>query len=78
MLRVEPGQRGRLVGIIANLAERISEARLNGWLGEVEGLQISRNAAAIKLAALDRQHRDRAAVTHLGLPELRKPIGEAP
>lgn len=64
MLRVDPGQRRRLVEITANLTERINEARLNGWLGEVEGLQISRNAAATKLAALDRQHRDRAPLAH--------------
>jgi hypothetical protein len=37
MLRVDPHQRPRLVEIIRNLAERITEARMNGWLGEVQG-----------------------------------------
>jgi integrase len=55
MLRVDPTQRRRLAEIITNLGERISEARLNGWLGEVEGLRVSLRAAQDKLAALDRQ-----------------------
>jgi integrase len=54
MLRSDPKQRGRLVEIIRNLEDRITEARLNGWLGEVQGLQTSRNAAAKKLVGLDR------------------------
>lgn len=37
MLRLDPHQRPRLVEIIRNLAERITEARMNGWLGEVQG-----------------------------------------
>ncbi|MCQ4129043.1 site-specific integrase [Rhodococcus erythropolis] len=56
MLRVDPQARPRLVAIIANLKERIQEARSSGWLGEVEGLQTSLNAAANKLATLDRSH----------------------
>ena len=54
MLRSDPKQRARLVEIIRNLEDRITEARLNGWLGEVRGLQTSRNAAANKLVGLDR------------------------
>lgn len=46
--------RSRLVEIIRNLDDRITEARLNGWLGEVQGLQTSRDAAAKKLVALGR------------------------
>jgi hypothetical protein len=37
MLRVSPQQRPRLTDIIRNLHERITEARMNGWLGEVQG-----------------------------------------
>ena len=54
MLRMDPRQRGRLVEIIRTLEDRITEARLNGWLGEVQGLQTSRDAAAKKLVTLDR------------------------
>lgn len=70
MLRVDPQARPRLVAIIANLRERIQEARLNGWLGEVEGLQTSLNAAAAKLAALDRTAFPNSGTADLGIPIL--------
>jgi len=54
MLRISPRQRPRLTEIIHNLHERITEARMNGWLGEVQGLQVSLEAAKRKLASLDR------------------------
>ncbi len=57
VLRVDPQQRHRLLAIAANLSDRIVEARDNGWLGEVQGLQISLKAAQDKLAALDRGSR---------------------
>lgn len=56
MLRVDPKQRNRLVEIFRSLDERITEARMNDWLGEVQGLQTSLDAAAKKLVALDRTH----------------------
>ncbi|MGB3441102.1 MAG: hypothetical protein WBA97_20325 [Actinophytocola sp.] len=48
MLRVSPAQRGRLVEIAHNLTDRIAEAHANGWLGEVQGLQVSLDAARKK------------------------------
>lgn len=72
MLRLDPKQRERLVEIVRNLEDRITEARLNGWLGEVQGLQTSRDAAAKKLVALDRAitQADQIATdpTNLGIP----------
>ena len=73
MLRIDPKQRLRIVEIIANLSERIREAELNGWLGEVAGLKTSRDAAAKKLTSLDRsnaigQPSASGRVTDLGLP----------
>jgi hypothetical protein len=71
MLRMDPRQRTRLAEIIRNLDERIKEARMNGWLGEVQGLQTSRDAAAKKLVALDRTilaSREGAGATNLGIP----------
>ncbi|MGW1328299.1 hypothetical protein ACWD64_37940 [Streptomyces antibioticus] len=35
-----------------NLRDRIRKARANGWLGEVEGLQVSFDAAMAKLKSL--------------------------
>jgi hypothetical protein len=66
MLRVEPAARRRLEQIAANLAERIEEAKANGWLGEVDGLQTSLHAAHAKLTALDRA--TRRTTVPLGLP----------
>jgi hypothetical protein len=47
---------------IANLNDRIQEARLSGWLGEVEGLRTSRDAAARKLVTLDRMQQRQPAL----------------
>jgi hypothetical protein len=72
MLRPDPAARGRLTEIIRNLADRIAEARINGWLGEVEGLKVSLTAARAKLAALDRTARSTAPGTaDLGMPAYR-------
>jgi len=71
MLRIDPTQRPRLVEIIRNLNDRIQEARINGWLGEVQGLQSSLDAAATKLVSLDRI-RDRGSngPTSIGMPRI--------
>lgn len=71
MLRVSPRQRGRLVEIIRNLSERIDEARMNGWLGEVQGLQVSLSKAKEKLVGLDRTRSTDGSV-HLGMPTITK------
>jgi len=82
MLRVDPKQRGRIIEIVNNLGERIQEARMNGWLGEVQGLQTSRDAAARKLVALDRtiaQANQAPGSTNLGIPTItRAPRVTAP
>lgn len=70
MLRVDPRQRHRLAEIVRNLTERIAQARLNGWLGEVEGLTVSLDAAAVKLANLDKLRTGKHAVTGLGVPAM--------
>jgi site-specific recombinase XerD len=68
-LRLDPTARPRLVAIVANLKDRITEARLNGWLGEVQGLQVSLNAATTKLATLDRlRDRPNPSPVALGIP----------
>ena len=78
MLRVDPKQRERIVEIIANLTERIKEAELNGWLGEVAGLKTSREAAIKKLTSLDRAAataaQSPAGKAELGIPMPRHPL----
>ncbi|WP_327047113.1 site-specific integrase [Microbispora sp. NBC_01189] len=74
VLQVDPRQRPRLTEIIHNLRDRITEARTNGWLGEVEGLQISLEAAKAKLAGLNRIPTDgRARLVALGMPTFTDP-----
>jgi len=55
MLWPDPAQRARLQEISENLAARIEEARREGWLGEVEGLEVSLAGAKDKLAQIDRR-----------------------
>lgn len=68
MLRVDPAQRHRLTGIIRSLDERIKEAKVNGWHGDVEGLTVSLNAAENKLVSLNRAARNHPGPTPLGIP----------
>jgi hypothetical protein len=50
MLWPDPAQRDRLAEIRDNLTARIAEAEREGWLGEIEGLQVSLTGAKDKLA----------------------------
>ncbi len=70
MLRIDPRQQRRLAEIAHNLTERIAEAKLNGWHGEVAGLQVSLRAAQAKLASLAKQQSALGGrgSTNLGLP----------
>ncbi|WP_329538668.1 hypothetical protein [Streptomyces sp. NBC_01358] len=36
--RIDPGQQKRLIEITHSLTDRVNEAKLNGWLGEAEGV----------------------------------------
>jgi len=71
LLRPDPAQRQRLLDVRDNLLARIEEARREGWLGEVEGLQISLTGARAKLAQLDQIANPRAPVG-LGIPTRRR------
>lgn len=66
LLRPSPAQRPRLEEIRDNLQSRIAEAIREGWLGEVEGLQVSLAGAQDKLVQIDATLR-RQATTHLGM-----------
>jgi hypothetical protein len=67
----DPAQRQRIAEIRDNLIARIAEAEREGWLGEVEGLQISLAGANDKLAQIDR--RSTATAVNLGLPNTQHP-----
>jgi hypothetical protein len=66
------------VAIIHNLHDRIKEAQLNEWLGEIEGLQTSLDAAAGKLASLDRMRNRPTNQVTLGIPVVRAGDRSAP
>lgn len=74
VLRVDPRQQHRLVEIIQNLRDRIAEARAYGWLGEVEGLEVSLNHAVSKLASAKKAAPDgRPGLVNLGMPVITDP-----
>jgi len=66
MLMPDPAQHGRLIEIRDNLTARIAEAEHEGWLGEIDGLQVSLAGAEHKLAQLS-QH-SRGNLVELGMP----------
>jgi len=68
LLRPDPAQRGRLEEIRDNLEARIIEAKREGWLGEVEGLQVSYTGVKDKLTQVDATIRRKSATTELGIP----------
>jgi hypothetical protein len=68
MLWPDPAQRPRIAEIRDNLTARIAEAEREGWLGEIEGLNISLAGADGKLAQIDR--RTRSQPVDLGIPAI--------
>jgi integrase len=67
MLWPDPEQRPRLVDIRDNLTARIAEAEREGWLGEIEGLQVSLAGAEEKLTQMEHRRHLPVAV-HFGAP----------
>jgi hypothetical protein len=65
LLRPDPAQLPRLIEIRDNLLARIDEAREQGWLGEVDGLNVSLSAANNKIAQLQESTR---RTIDLGMP----------
>lgn len=68
LLRPDPAQRARLEEIRDNLEARIIEAKREGWLGEVEGLQVSYSGVKDKLAQIDATIRRKSTAAELGMP----------
>lgn len=68
LLRPDPAQHTRLEEIRDNLEARIIEAKREGWLGEVEGLQVSYSGVRDKLAQIEDTIRRKASATELGMP----------
>ena len=75
-LRPDPAQEPRLTEIGDNLEARIAEARREGWLGEIAGLEATLEAAKQKLQAMQ-QIAARHGVTNLGMPAFRDTVGRS-
>ncbi len=75
-LRPDPAQEPRLLEIRDNLQARITEARREGWLGEIAGLEATLQAAGQKLQTMH-QIASRHGVTRLGMPSFRDAVGQA-
>lgn len=65
---MDPDERGRLVEIRDNLNDRIAEAEREGWLGDVEGLPVSRDAAKEKVDQLDARQKKKESPVFMGIP----------
>jgi hypothetical protein len=76
MLWPDPDQRDRLIEIRDNLVARIAEAQNEGWLGEVEGLQISLAGTRQKLSQLD-ERGARHSTVQLGIPNSTRIVRQA-
>jgi hypothetical protein len=70
LLWPDPAQRTRLLEIRDNLNARIAEAQREGWLGEVEGLQVSLAGTENKLAQIERRRVATETKTDLGIPAI--------
>ncbi|MFF1840010.1 hypothetical protein ACFVXE_38605 [Streptomyces sp. NPDC058231] len=77
MLRPDPAERPRLVDIRGNLTDRIAEARREGSLGEVEGLETSHAGAEDKLSQMDAVTARAAKAVDLGMPTFHQIAGRA-
>jgi hypothetical protein len=62
----------RLESIHANLADRLDEAKEQGWLGEVAAIETTMSAAAQKLEAM---RAARSTSVQLGMPDIRSSAG---
>jgi len=78
LLRVDPRQRDRIIGIRDNLLARIAEAEREGWHGEVDGLKVSLAGARAKLAQIDQITASSNTSVHLGIPNIAATAGRGP
>jgi hypothetical protein len=74
MLRVDPKMVDRLDEIHADLLARRGHAQTQGWLGEIEGIDLTLHFLAEKRAETVRHARYSGdSVTPLGMPTIRAP-----
>jgi hypothetical protein len=77
VLVMSASDRSRLVEIRDNLRKRISEADIEGWLGEVGGLSVSLDAADQKISQLEERDARKTSPVFMGVPTFREITGRA-
>ncbi|MEI7029359.1 site-specific integrase [Streptomyces pratensis] len=75
VLVMSASDRPRLVEIRDNLRKRIAEAESEGWLGEVEGLSVSLDAADQKISQLDERDSRKTSPVFIGVPVFERITG---
>ncbi|MCK8476470.1 tyrosine-type recombinase/integrase [Microbacterium aurugineum] len=75
LLRPDPAALERFIEIRDNISERIEEAREKGWLGEVEGLEVTLFAAEDKIRRMTQLAAEPSGPTQLGMPSVRPNAG---
>src|SRR6266536_6448720 len=73
MLRVDPKMLGRLEEIETDLLARRARAEAEGWLGELEGIDLTLRFLADKRADTRRLAKSAALTTPLGMPAIGAP-----
>lgn len=77
VLVMSASDRPRLVEIRDNLRKRITEAESEGWLGEVEGLSVSLDAADQKISQLDERDSRKTSPVFIGVPVFEQITGRS-
>ncbi|RLU76976.1 hypothetical protein CTZ27_38440 [Streptomyces griseocarneus] len=75
VLIVDFSELSRLIEIRDNLTDRIAEAEREGWIGDVEQLGVSRDAAQEKIAQLEARRERKESPVFLGIPTLAQIAG---
>jgi hypothetical protein len=71
MLQVDPREIGRLAELVKNLEDRLEEAEIHGWGGEIKGIKASLEAGRAKLTTARRSAAKRQpGLTDLGTPTI--------
>jgi integrase len=71
MLQVDPAMTDRLIEIETDLMARRERAEAEGWLGELDGIDLTRRFLGEKRA--EAQRLSRSSITSLGIPSIRYP-----
>lgn len=73
MLHVNPKMLARLTELEADLLQRRAQAKAEGWIGEIEGIDLT--LTFLRAKRDETQRRAQRPTLHLGIPARRRPKG---